>query len=87
MRGVNDADEAAVSQEDKFCKVPTLLIVSDEDYVVRAEVSIMNCKEWCPNLRSESLTGCGHWIQLERPEEVHRLLENFGAEVAVSDKD
>ena len=84
MRGVNDADETAISQEDRFCKVPTLLIVSDEDYVTRAEVQVMKCKEWCPDLRIESLLGCGHWIQLERPEELHRLLEGFSAEVTSS---
>ena len=84
MHGVNDVDETAISQEDRFCKVPTLLIVSDEDYVTRAEVQVMKCKEWCPDLRIESLLGCGHWIQLERPEELHRLLEGFSAEVTSS---
>ena len=84
MRGVNDADEAALSQEGGFCKVPTLLIVSDEDYVIRAEAQVMKCKEWCPDLRIESLLGCGHWIQLERPEELQRLLEGFSAEVTSS---
>ncbi len=84
MRGVNDADEAAISQEDRFCKVPTLLIVSDEDYVTRAEVQVMKCKEWCPDLRIESVLGCGHWIQLERPGELQHLLERFSAEVTGS---
>lgn len=81
MRGINDEDEAQVSEADKFCKLPTLLIVSEEDYVTRADMNIAGTKPWVSDLRVKNLEGCGHWIQLERPEEVHRLLEEFGSEL------
>ncbi|ORY68268.1 putative epoxide hydrolase [Pseudomassariella vexata] len=80
MRDVNAKDEQALSKEDGFCKLPTLLIVSDEDYVTRADMQIQKSKEWVPDLRIQILH-CGHWIQLQKPEEVHRLLVEFAAEV------
>lgn len=82
MRGVNSADEAEVSEKERICKVPTLLIVSDQDYVTRADMQIMTSKKSVQDLRVEILVGCGHWIQLERAEELHRLLEAFATEAA-----
>ncbi|ERF68922.1 hypothetical protein EPUS_08082 [Endocarpon pusillum Z07020] len=79
-RGVNSADEAEVPPEKKLCLLPTLLIISELDYVARADMQIPRTKEWCPNLRVKTLD-CGHWIQLERPAVVNALLEEFAAEV------
>jgi len=81
IRNVNAADEAAVSEDDRFCKLPTLLIVSEEDYVTRADMQIMTTTKLVPDLRIETLPVCGHWIQLERADELHCLLERFAAEV------
>lgn len=80
MRAVNQANEAKVPIKDKPCRLPTLLIVSEQDYATRADVQISKSKEWCPQLQIETLD-CGHWIQLERPDELMRLLERFVAEV------
>ncbi|RYP25030.1 hypothetical protein DL765_000258 [Monosporascus sp. GIB2] len=83
MRGVNDADEAAFpTREDKLCKVPTLLVVSDKDYVTRADMQIMKAKEFVRDLHIQTVEGCGHWIQLDRADELHNLLDGFAAKVA-----
>ena len=80
MRGINLADEAEVPAEKKPCVLPTLLLVSELDYVTRADMQIPKSREWCTNLNVKTLD-CGHWIQLERPDVVNGLLEEFAAEV------
>jgi soluble epoxide hydrolase / lipid-phosphate phosphatase len=81
MRGVNLPDEAEVAQEDMHCSVPTLLVVSDQDFVTRADMQSQQTRRWAAQLRTETLRGCGHWIQLERPDELQALLEGFAREV------
>ncbi|KAI0128326.1 Alpha/Beta hydrolase protein, partial [Xylariales sp. AK1849] len=80
MRGVNLPDEAEVSEEDRYCKVPTLLVVSDQDYVTRADMQSQNSEKWVKKLRIELLHG-GHWIQLEQPGKLQELFEGFANEV------
>jgi soluble epoxide hydrolase/lipid-phosphate phosphatase len=80
MRGINLADEAEISPDKKLCPLPTLLVVSTLDYATRADMQVSKSKEWCPQLEIETLD-CGHWIQLERPEELMALLERFAAAV------
>lgn len=82
MRGVNLPDEEAVAEVDRYCKVPTLLVVSDLDYVTRAEMQSQNTSRWVKELRIETMLGCGHWVQLEQPEKLQRLLQDFAGEVA-----
>lgn len=82
MRGVNLPDEEDVSEEDKVCAVPTLLVVSDLDYVTRADMQSQNTSKWVKQLRIETMRNCGHWIQLERPNELHELIQGFASEVA-----
>ena len=80
MRGVNLADEAEVPAEKKPCRLPTLLVVSELDFVTRADMQIAKSSEWRTNLTVKTLD-CGHWIQLERPDVLNGLLEEFAAEV------
>lgn len=81
MRGVNNADEAGIPDEDRDCHLPTLLVVSEKDYVTRADMNIATTKEHTPDLRVKNFADCGHWIQLERPDELHQLLEEFALEL------
>jgi soluble epoxide hydrolase/lipid-phosphate phosphatase len=84
MRGVNHADEAEVPDSAKVCAKPVLLVVSENDYVTRAEVQMAKCKEWVPNLQVEMLD-CGHWIQLEQPARLLGLLEKFASDIVAAD--
>ena len=81
MRGVNAADEAEVPVENKACRLPNLLIVSENDYVTLADMQISKSKEWCTELQIETLD-CGHWIQLEKADVLNGLLRQFAAKVA-----
>jgi soluble epoxide hydrolase / lipid-phosphate phosphatase len=76
MGGVNSEDEAAVPDEDKPCPLPNLFIAAEQDYVCRADLQTAQAKKWVPNLTVETVN-CGHWVQLEEPEVVNRLLVNF----------
>ncbi len=73
-------DEAQVPPEKKPCLLPTLLLVSELDYVTRADMQIPKSNEWCTNLNVKILD-CGHWIQLEKSDVLNGLLEGFAAEV------
>ncbi|KAI1823681.1 Alpha/Beta hydrolase protein [Xylaria intraflava] len=85
MRGVNLDDEAKLTDADKKCNLPTLLVVSGEDYVTRADMQIPGTQKWASDLRIKNFEKCGHWIQLERSDELHALLVDFAAEVTSKD--
>lgn len=80
MRGVNIADEKDIPYERKFCDLPALLVVAERDYATRADMQVPRSREWCRELRVETLD-CGHWIQLEKADELTALLEGFAREV------
>jgi pimeloyl-ACP methyl ester carboxylesterase len=79
IRGVNAADEAEIA--DGRCHLPTLLVVSQKDHVSRADMGIAGTKELVADLRVKSFEECGHWIQLERPNEISAALEEFAQEL------
>ena len=68
-------------EDRKQVTLPTLLIVSNKDYVARAELQKDNTSKWVQNLRVEELS-CGHWIQLEQTDEYNKLLESFGLDLS-----
>jgi pimeloyl-ACP methyl ester carboxylesterase len=60
---------------------PALFIAGDRD-TVRGFTSVEAMKANVPNLRGVvMLSGCGHWTQQERPEEVSAQLVSFLREV------
>jgi pimeloyl-ACP methyl ester carboxylesterase len=60
-------------------QVPALFVGGDRDGpTVWGKPAIDRFPQTLPRLvRSEILSGCGHWIQQERPEETNRLLVDF----------
>lgn len=81
MRGLNADDEAAISENDRFCHIPTLLVVSTDDYVSPANIMTAQTQKWCTDMRVETVEGCGHWIQLEQPEKLFQLMKSLATEV------
>ncbi|KAK8132048.1 alpha/beta-hydrolase [Apiospora kogelbergensis] len=77
MRGVNLADEEGIADEDRSYDLPTLLVVSDLDFVTRADMQSQQTMKWARDLRIETMRNCGHWIPLQRPAELHNLLVGF----------
>lgn len=81
MRGVNLAAESQLPPAAKQLTIPNLLVVAEKDYATRADVQSQRATELVQNARIEVLD-CGHWIQLERREELVKLLVGFAEEVA-----
>ncbi|GAB1199960.1 hypothetical protein APSETT444_009319 [Aspergillus pseudonomiae] len=80
MRGVNLDDEAAIPAEERLCPVPSLFVAAKQDYVCRADLQSASSRMTAPGGRIEEIDA-GHWVQLEQPEVVNRLLVDFAEEV------
>lgn len=79
LRGLNIEDDAQISDEKRFINSPTLVIVSDEDAVTRAEVSEQLSPIRLRNFALKKIIGAGHWIPLEKKDEYLELLTKFAA--------
>lgn len=58
---------------------PTLLIAST-NFITAAIDFPKQMRSHVPNLRVENVVG-GHWLQLERPDEVNKILKGFVTEI------
>ncbi|EJP66152.1 epoxide hydrolase, putative [Beauveria bassiana ARSEF 2860] len=81
MRGVNIPDESVLPDEARYCGVPTLFVAASQDFVTRADAQGANTRKWARDLRVKELD-CGHWVQLEKPEELHSSLVEFAQQIA-----
>ncbi|KAJ5999456.1 epoxide hydrolase [Penicillium sp. IBT 35674x] len=79
IRGVNLADEAEIA--DGHCHLPTLIVVSEKDHVARVDMGIAGTKELVADLRVKNFVECGHWIQLERPNDINDTLKEFAQDL------
>jgi pimeloyl-ACP methyl ester carboxylesterase len=61
--------------------IPGLYVAGDRDFVVSfpgTDQLLANLKNFVPGLRGiKMLTGCGHWTQQERPNEVSTAIIDF----------
>jgi pimeloyl-ACP methyl ester carboxylesterase len=58
--------------------VPALFIAGDRDLVIGAGQTLPRLREVAPGLRDAVLlSGCGHWTQQERPDEVSEAMISF----------
>jgi pimeloyl-ACP methyl ester carboxylesterase len=74
-------DEEPLDERFQRTPVPLMVIFGAEDQVYDAEESIAGFSD-VPGVRTELVEGAGHAPQVERPEEVARLLEGFAVDVA-----
>jgi len=75
LTNINESDEKEIPQENIALKQPTLLISSTSFITVSGDFA-SQMKPNVPDLTVESLD-CGHWIQLEKADEVNGILEKF----------
>ncbi|PYI04807.1 alpha/beta-hydrolase [Aspergillus sclerotiicarbonarius CBS 121057] len=80
IRGFNNEDEAGIAAGEGKCPVRNLFIAAKQDYICRAEMGTMMTNMNAPDSRIEAVD-CGHWVQLEEPEVVNKLLIGFAKEV------
>jgi pimeloyl-ACP methyl ester carboxylesterase len=61
--------------------VPALYLAGDRDMVIAGpgmDQHLANLRQFVPALRNiKMLSGCGHWTQQERPDEVNAAIIDF----------
>lgn len=75
-RGDDFADEMPLDQRFTAAAVPLLVIFGADDQIFDAERAVAGYEQ-VPGVQTEIIEGAGHAPQVERPEEVARLLEGF----------
>ncbi len=83
MANVNVHDEATLAAEQSHIKQPTLLITAANDYIAIPSMQEQGMRPYVKNLKVESVD-TGHWLQLEKPDEVNQTLERFFTEIAAA---
>ncbi|RDL35200.1 putative epoxide hydrolase 2 [Venustampulla echinocandica] len=77
IRGLNAEDDAEIPEERKFVNARTLVVVSDQDYVTRAEVAEQLSAVRLRDFSIKKVVGCGHWIPVEKKDEFSEILVQF----------
>ena len=76
MRHFNDADEASIPAERSLIEQPTLLVTCSKDPVGAPEMAEAGTRPLVKNLQVKQID-TGHWLQLEKPDEVNQILKTF----------
>ncbi|NXH11164.1 HYES hydrolase, partial [Bucco capensis] len=63
----------ALSAKDRKILMPALMVTAGKDMVLHPSMS-QGMEQWIPQLHREHLEQCGHWVQMERPAELNRIL-------------
>ncbi|KAG0650173.1 Cytosolic epoxide hydrolase 2 [Hyphodiscus hymeniophilus] len=75
LRNINEEDEQKIPTSAYILTHPTLLIASTN--FITATINFPEqMRPHVPDLRVEKVDG-GHWLQLEKPDEVNRILDEF----------
>lgn len=83
MRGIQAVDEDPLTDEDRVLNVSVLGICGAEDMVTRADQIGIGTRPFAEKGYTEVvLEGAGHWIMLERRDEVSKALLEFVAREA-----
>lgn len=76
MADLNDEDESSVAPERWHIQQPTLLITCSLDPIANASMQEQGMRPFVRNLKVEKMES-GHWVQLEKREEVNQTLKVF----------
>lgn len=75
LENINESDEKEIPEANRIIQQPTLLINSS-NFITKTADFPSQMKPLVPNLKNE-FTNCGHWIQLEQPDAVNKMLQEF----------
>ncbi|KAM5229527.1 bifunctional epoxide hydrolase 2 isoform 2-T2 [Hipposideros larvatus] len=56
--------------------IPALMVVAEKDRVLTPEMS-KHMEDWIPNLKRGYIKDCGHWTQVEKPNELNQILTEW----------
>jgi pimeloyl-ACP methyl ester carboxylesterase len=79
IHGLNQEDEQsalAANDIDATLHLPVFMIAASRDPIAGGTTAVERMRAAVENLKVETLP-TGHWVQLERAEEVNALLEGF----------
>ncbi|GAP84110.2 putative epoxide hydrolase 2 [Rosellinia necatrix] len=83
MRGVQVGPEAGVTDARRMLRVPVLAVGGGEDRVTLPGALGRATRPWAAAGYAERVVaGAGHWLMLERPDEVSRILVEFASPAA-----
>ncbi|KAI0444582.1 alpha/beta-hydrolase [Xylaria telfairii] len=84
MRGVQAAGEASLTDDDRTLKVPVLGIVGADDVVTLPDAVAGGTEPWAAAGYEERVVQAGHWLMLEKPDEVSQILIDFANDAGTS---
>ena len=76
IANLNTSDEASLAPEQLHIQAPTLLVTCTSDYVGVPAIQEQNTRPWFKYLQVKEVA-TGHWLQLEKPDEVNKILKDF----------
>lgn len=79
MRGVHAPDEAVLTDEDRALRVPVLAVGAARDQIVPPELQKESIEPWAKAGFEQRIVDSGHWIPLEKTEELNEILLEFVA--------
>uniref|UniRef100_A0A671F379 AB hydrolase-1 domain-containing protein n=1 Tax=Rhinolophus ferrumequinum TaxID=59479 RepID=A0A671F379_RHIFE len=56
--------------------IPALMVVAEKDKVLLPEMT-KHMEDWIPNLKRGYIKDCGHWTQMEKPNELNQILTEW----------
>ncbi|TRX96164.1 hypothetical protein FHL15_002888 [Xylaria flabelliformis] len=81
LRGVQAAGEASLTDEDRKLKVPVLGIAGADDLVTLPGTLVGGTEAWAAAGFEKRIIQAGHWVMLEKPDEVSQILIDFANSV------
>lgn len=79
LRGVNAKDAATVTDAQRMLKVPALAVGGAQDLVSRGDQMQSAMEPWAGRGYTEKTLDAGHWLMLEKKEELSSILIEFAA--------
>jgi soluble epoxide hydrolase/lipid-phosphate phosphatase len=77
LRGIQEADEAALTDEDRKLKVPVLAVGGLQDPIVTPNRVSTAIEHYAAAGYQVEMLDTGHWMMLEQKENVSRILIDF----------
>ncbi|KAI1180788.1 alpha/beta-hydrolase [Nemania sp. FL0916] len=84
MRGVQVAGELLVTDEDRKLRVPVLGVSDAGDLVTLPDAQRQTTEPWAEAGYQERSVQAGHWVMLEKPDEMNQILVDFAQPVGAS---
>jgi soluble epoxide hydrolase / lipid-phosphate phosphatase len=71
-------EDKKLQPEEKQLKVPTLVVITEKDYVVIPDWQLKGTQQYAKDLEVARMDSA-HWVMLEKRDEFESVLENFAS--------